>query len=178
MFAMTYDFLGGWGAQTGHLTNLHATKRSWWGQGADVFIEQMIDLGVPAEKLVLGAAYYGRGWEGTKDFDGKLPTGSLVSDKGASFGTDIEEPGYFMYWDLKRNYTSEQGYQYGYDEASEAPFLWHPKKQIYITFEDKRSVKAKTEWAKEKGLAGVFTWELSGDVDGEMTEVIHQTINN
>ncbi|GAB3518525.1 glycoside hydrolase family 18 protein [Photobacterium alginatilyticum] len=178
MFAMTYDFLGGWGTQTGHLTNLHATKRSWWGQGADVFIEQMIDLGVPAEKLVLGAAFYGRGWEGTQDFDGKLPTSNLVSEKGASFGTDIEEPGYFMYWDLKRNYTAEQGYQYGYDEASEAPFLWNPQKQVYISFEDKRSVKAKTQWAKEKGLAGVFTWELSGDVDGEMTEVMYQTLND
>ena len=32
MFAMTYDFLGGWGQQTGHTTTLHATERSWWGR--------------------------------------------------------------------------------------------------------------------------------------------------
>ncbi|UTV30760.1 glycoside hydrolase family 18 protein [Photobacterium atrarenae] len=176
MFAMTYDFLGGWGSQTGHLTNLHATDRSWWGMGADVYIDQMIELGVPAEKLVLGATYYGRGWEGTQGFDGKLPTANLSSEKGASFGTDSAEPGYFMYWDLKRNYTAEQGYQYGYDQASQAPFLWHPQKQVYISFDDKRSVQAKTEWARQKGLAGVFTWELSGDADGELTEVIYQTM--
>ncbi|MCW8331044.1 glycoside hydrolase family 18 protein [Photobacterium sp. SDRW27] len=178
MFAMTYDYLGGWGTQTGHLTNLHATDRSWWGMGSDVFVQQMIDLGIPAEKLVLGAAYYGRGWEGTQDFDGQFPTASLLSEKGASFGTDNDEPGYFMYWDLSRNYTEKEGYRYGYDKASEAPFLWHPKKQVFISFDDKRSVKAKTEWAKKKGLAGVFTWELSGDKDGELTEVIYQTLKN
>ncbi len=59
-------------AQTGHLTNLHATERSWWGMGADVFINQMIELGIPKDKLVLGAAFYGRGWEGS-EFDGSLP---------------------------------------------------------------------------------------------------------
>ncbi|PSW03764.1 glycoside hydrolase family 18 protein [Photobacterium lipolyticum] len=176
MFAMTYDFLGGWGQQTGHLTNLHATERSWWGGGADAFINQMIEIGSPSEKLVLGAAYYGRGWEGTQGFDGKLPTASLISEKGASFGTDEDEPGYFMYWDLKQNYTPEQGYKYSYDKAAEAPFLWHPENKVFISFDDKRSVKAKTEWVKQKGLAGMFTWELSGDPTGELTETMYQAL--
>lgn len=177
MFAMTYDFLGGWGKQTGHLTNLHATDRSVWGMGADVFINQMIDHGIPKDKLVLGAAYYGRGWEGT-EFAGGLPTSTLISEKGASFGTDDKEPGYFMYWDIKNNYTAKQGYQYGYDEASHAPYLWHAKKKVFITYEDSRSVKAKAEWAKAQGLAGVFTWELSGDPDAELTGVMHQVLDN
>ncbi|NGN96118.1 glycoside hydrolase family 18 protein [Grimontia sp. S25] len=175
MFAMTYDFLGGWGPQTGHLTNLHATDRSWWGMGADVFINQMIELGIPKEKLVLGAAFYGRGWEGSQ-FDGSLPTSDLASEKGASFGTG--EPGYFMYWDLKQNYTKSEGYQYGYDEASHAPYLWNPEKKVFISFEDARSVKAKAEWAKQQGLAGVFTWELSGDPDNELTSVMHQVLQS
>ncbi|USH05219.1 glycoside hydrolase family 18 protein [Grimontia kaedaensis] len=175
MFAMTYDFLGGWGTQTGHLTNLHATDRSWWGMGADVFINQMIDLGIPKEKLVLGAAFYGRGWEGSQ-FDGNLPTSDLASEKGASFGTG--EPGYFMYWDLKQNYTQSEGYQYGYDEASQAPYLWNPEKKVFISFEDARSVKAKAEWAKQQGLAGVFTWELSGDPDNELTTVMHEVLHS
>lgn len=175
MFAMTYDFLGGWGSQTGHQTNLHATERSWWGMGADVYIKQMIDLGIPKNKLVLGAAFYGRGWEGT-EFKGDLPTSDLASEKGASFGTG--EPGYFMYWDLKRNYTAAQGYEYGYDEESQAPYLWHPKNNVFISFEDERSVKAKATWAKKEGLAGVFTWEMSGDPNDELTEAISGVLRN
>lgn len=173
MFAMTYDFLGGWGQQTGHLTNLHATDRSWWGMGADVFLEQMLKLGIPADKLVMGAAFYGRGWEGTKDFDGKLPMGDLTSDKGASFGTG--EPGYFMYWDLMENYGKKQGYQYGYDAQSEAPFLWNPDKKVFISFDDERSIKAKAQWVKEKGLAGIFAWELTGDTaDNKLVEAMSE----
>ncbi|MDF2152740.1 glycoside hydrolase family 18 protein [Vibrio sp. CAU 1672] len=172
MFAMTYDFLGGWGQQTGHTTNLHATERSWWGMGADVFINQMIELGIPSEKLVIGAAFYGRGWQGTKGFDGGLPTQDLVSAQGAQFGTG--ENGYFMFWDLMKNYSAKQGYEYKYDEQSQAPYLWHPEKKVFISFEDQRSVKAKANWAKQANLGGIFTWELSGDPDGELVEVMYR----
>ncbi|WP_337921898.1 glycoside hydrolase family 18 protein [Vibrio cholerae] len=174
MFAMTYDYLGGWGPQTGHVTNLHATERSWWGMGSDVFINQMIELGIPREKLVIGAAYYGRGWQGTKDYDGGLPTAELSSEQGAQFGTT--ENGYFMYWDLMKNYTAQQGYQYHYDEASHAPYLWNPEKKVFISFEDERSVAAKAKWAKEQKLGGIFTWELSGDPSGKLTQTMFESI--
>jgi chitinase len=172
MFAMTYDFLGGWGQQTGHTTNLHATERSWWGMGADVFINQMIELGIPSEKLVIGAAFYGRGWQGTKDFSGDLPTQDLVSEQGAQFGTG--ENGYFMFWDLMKNYSAKQGYEYKYDEQSQAPYLWNPDKKVFISFEDQRSIKAKADWAKQAKLGGIFTWELSGDPKGELVEVMYK----
>ncbi|MDA0128729.1 glycoside hydrolase family 18 protein [Vibrio sp. MarTm2] len=174
MFAMTYDFLGGWGQQTGHTTNLHATERSWWGMGADVFINQMIEQGIPSEKLVIGAAFYGRGWQGTQAYNGELPNGELVSDSGAQFGTG--ENGYFMFWDLVNNYSAKQGYQYKYDEQAQAPYLWNPEKKVFISFEDQRSIKAKAKWAKESKLGGIFTWELSGDPSGTLVEVMNKEI--
>jgi len=174
MFAMTYDFLGGWGQQTGHTTNLHATDRSWWGMGADVFINQMIEQGIPSEKLVIGAAFYGRGWQGTQAYNGELPNGELLSDGGAPFGTG--ENGYFMFWDLVNNYGTKQGYQYKYDEQAQAPYLWNPEKKVFISFEDKRSIKAKANWAKEAKLGGIFTWELSGDPSGTLVEVMSKEV--
>ncbi|MGC9401818.1 glycoside hydrolase family 18 protein [Vibrio genomosp. F10] len=175
MFAMTYDFLGGWGQQTGHLTNLHATERSWWGMGADVFINQMIEAGIPSEKLVLGAAFYGRGWQGTKDYQGGLPSSDLVSEKGAEFGTG--ENGYFMFWDLMENYSDKQGYSYLYDEQAQAPYLWNEKDKVFISFEDERSIRAKADWAKSAKLGGIFTWELSGDPSGNLVDAMHDQMN-
>ncbi|MDA9557242.1 glycoside hydrolase family 18 protein, partial [Vibrio sp.] len=175
MFAMTYDFLGGWGSQTGHMTNLHVTDRSWWGMGTDVFINQMIEQGIPPEKLVLGAAFYGRGWEGTKDYEGGLPTKDLTSQGGTSFGTS--ENGYFMHWDLVKNYGQEQGYEYHYDAESEAPYLWNPEEKVFITFDDERSLRAKADWAKSKNLGGIFTWDLAGDPSGELVEAMYDQIN-
>ncbi|MGY3571424.1 glycoside hydrolase family 18 protein [Vibrio paucivorans] len=175
MFAMTYDYLGGWGTQTGHMTNLHATDNSWWGMGSDVFINQMIEQGIPPEKLVIGAAFYGRGWQGTKDFDGSNVKSDLVSEQGAQFGTG--ENGYFMFWDLLKNYGADQGYAYKYDEQAQAPFLWNDEEKVFISFEDQRSIKAKVEWAKSTKLGGIFTWELSGDPSGELVEIMHQEMN-
>ncbi|WP_047047893.1 glycoside hydrolase family 18 protein [Vibrio mexicanus] len=175
MFAMTYDYLGGWGQQTGHMTNLHATDGSWWGMGSDVFINQMIEHGIPSEKLVIGAAFYGRGWQGTKDFDGDNIKGDLVSEQGAQFGTG--ENGYFMFWDLVNNYGDKQGYEYKYDEKAQAPYLWNPEKKVFISFEDQRSIKAKAQWAKSAKLGGIFTWELSGDPTGELVEVMNKEMN-
>ena len=172
MFAMTYDFLGGWGTQTGHMTNLHATERSWWGMGADVFINQMIEQGIPSHKLVIGAAFYGRGWQGTQVYNGELPKSDLQSDGGAPFGTG--ENGYFMYWDLVKNYGDAQGYQYKYDEQAQAPYLWNPESKVFISFEDQRSIKAKAAWAKSKDLGGIFVWELSGDPTGELVEAMSE----
>ena len=157
-------------------TNLHATDRSWWGMGADVFINQMIELGIPSEKLVIGAAFYGRGWQGTKDFAGGLPTQDLLSEKGAQFGTG--ENGYFMFWDLMKNYSAKQGYEYKYDEQAQAPYLWNPDKKVFISFEDQRSIKAKADWAKQSNLGGIFTWELSGDPKGELVEVMYKEMQN
>ena len=174
MFAMTYDFLGGWGPQTGHTTNLHATERSWWGMGADVFINQMIEQGIPSEKLVIGAAFYGRGWQGTQAYNGELPSSELQSDGGAPFGTG--ENGYFMFWDLVNNYGEKQGYQYKYDEQAQAPYLWNPETKVFISYEDVRSIKAKAAWAKSAKLGGIFTWELSGDPTGELVEAMQQGI--
>ncbi len=175
MFAMTYDFLGGWGTQTGHMTNLHATERSWWGMGADVFINQMIEQGIPSHKLVIGAAFYGRGWQGTQAYNGELPKSDLQSDGGAPFGTG--ENGYFMYWDLVKNYGDAQGYQYKYDEQAQAPYLWNPDSKVFISFEDQRSIKAKAAWAKSKNLGGIFVWELSGDPTGELVEAMSEGFN-
>lgn len=172
MFAMTYDYLGGWGTQTGHLTNLHATDNGWWGMGTDVFVNKMISLGIPANKLVVGAAFYGRGWEGTKGFDGITIPKEFSSAKGASVGTSAEEPGFFMYWDLKRNYTQAQGYISGYDEKAQAPYLWNKEKQIFISYDDARSVKAKADWVKQNKLAGLFVWDLSGDENNELMDVM------
>ncbi|CAH0532238.1 Chitinase A [Vibrio stylophorae] len=175
MFAMTYDYLGGWGPQTGHLTNLHATERSWWGMGSDVFLNQMIALGIPKEKLVLGAAFYGRAWEGTPAFEGH-PNGELTSKGGATFGTDPEEPAYLMYWDIKRNYNADTGFIYHYDEDAQAPYLYNPEKQAFISFDDVRSVQAKSSYVKSQGLAGVFSWELTGDPEAELVKAMNQTL--
>lgn len=179
IFAMTYDFLGQWGVQTGHTSNLHATKRSIWGMGSDVFLNQMIEAGVPKEKLVLGAIAYGRGWEGTsllmedgsnEDYTGEAPPSNLVSIGTMKAGSDPAEPGYFGYKDLVEKYINKNGFTAYYDEESHAPYLWNPETEEFITYDNPRSVKAKAKYVKDQKLAGIFSWEISMDHNYELLE--------
>lgn len=82
IFAMTYDFYGGWNNVPGHQAALYCGNFMSAGQcdgnGVDADgvpykgpayttdngIQLLLAKGVPANKLVVGAAMYGRGWEG------------------------------------------------------------------------------------------------------------------
>ncbi|NLS11881.1 glycoside hydrolase family 18 protein [Vibrio sp. SM6] len=178
MFAMTYDYLGAWGPQTGHLTNLFATEEGWWGMGTDAFVQQMIDLGMPKNKIVIGATYFGRGWEGTKDFDGQNMPKELASERGAQFGTHPDEPGAFMFWDLMRNYTAKEGYVQGYDAKAEAPYLWNAEKKVFISYDNERSIKAKADWVKQQNHAGLFVWDLAGDDNERLTNAMAEAMKS
>ena len=59
---MTYDFVGGWDKKTGHLTNLFASEEKPEDMSTDKAVKYFIEKGAPAGKLVIGAAFYGRGW--------------------------------------------------------------------------------------------------------------------
>ncbi|RND25114.1 chitinase, partial [Vibrio cholerae] len=82
IFAMTYDFYGGWNNVLGHQTALYCGSFMRPGQcdgkgvdengepykgpayTTDNGIQLLLAQGVPPSKLVVGAAMYGRGWEG------------------------------------------------------------------------------------------------------------------
>ncbi|ANW22509.1 chitinase C-terminal domain-containing protein [Streptomyces clavuligerus] len=54
-------------------------------------------------------------------------------------------------------------YQRHYSGELEAAWLWNPEKKVFLTTEDERSVNAKVQYVKDRGIGGVMMWELSGD---------------
>ena len=157
VFAMTYDFAVGDG-RAGHHTNLFSDdKSSLSGQN---MIENLILAGVPVSKLVIGAAFYGRGW-----------TNSGWQGDGFEQSIDALSTGSYVYKELKT--TPPAGYQYGYDVEAEAAYFYNSQTKGFISFDDPRSIKAKTTWAKTKGLAGVFSWQIMQD-NGELLDAMYQ----
>jgi chitinase len=100
--------------------------------------------GVPREKLVLGIPLYGRGFA-ARAF-GKKPTGKSAHPEVA--------------WkDLKALGTPTQ--------TPEGPALLTKAGEI-IGYDDEKSVRAKSDWARQEKLAGIFFWELSQDPNFEL----------
>jgi chitinase len=55
---------------------------------------------------------------------------------------------------------NKNGYVRHWDKDAASPWLYNKEKQIMITYDDEESYKSKAEWAADKGIGGIFMWEL------------------
>ena len=63
---MTYDMRGAWDNISGHQTGLYTNSKDPFkdkGLSIDESVKYYLSQGAPSEKIVIGAAYYTRGWE-------------------------------------------------------------------------------------------------------------------
>ncbi|EKB48543.1 glycoside hydrolase family 18 protein [Cecembia lonarensis] len=160
---MTYDFTGVWASETGHHANLFASNDSMRSAYDAVLLH--LEAGVPAKKLVLGAAFYGKAWKSVYPINSGLYQ-SAQGWRNFSF-KDIQlfldNPDYEQYW----------------DSVSKAPYLWNEKDSIFLTYENSSSIKAKADFIKEKGLAGMMFWEYHEDSDELiLLEAINKHLGN
>ena len=83
-----------------------------------------------------------------------------------------------MYKDFSSYFADSSGFTYYWDKKAKAPYRYSVSKKLFATFDDKRSLEAKTKFIKKKKLGGIMFWELSEDepTDG-LVEKIHQGLN-
>ena len=156
---MTYDFHGSWDNKADHHTNLFSPpadtifkgiKESFAGS-----VHFLIDsAGVSPDKIVPGAAFYGRGWKVSNSANHGLYQPGIVA-KG------IFESGFNNYKDLISPLNN--GYEYHWDNDAMAPWLFNPRDSTIWSFDDPESVALKTRFAYAHKLRGLMFWEISGD---------------
>ena len=149
---MSYDLVNGNSTVTGHHTALYSTPQ----QDASVAsaIRTLDSLGVPRNKVVIGAAFYARVWENVDSVNhGLYRTGKFKTFTSYRSFEDRMWKGheFVQYW----------------DSTACAPYAYDAKNGFYATYDDKRSVAMKTTYALDKGLKGIMFWELTGDVPGK-----------
>ncbi|WP_211233613.1 glycoside hydrolase family 18 protein, partial [Zooshikella ganghwensis] len=180
IFAMTYDFYGAWDSTLGHHSGLYAAPHEKVPEfNAHDAVQNLTQAGLPGNKLVLGAAMYGRGWTGIKGGQDNNPW------EGTN-GKPIKgswQPGVIDYKHIVSKYlggTNGQGtsgFKYFYDDTAQAPYLWNASKGELITYDNPRSVKAKAQYVTANSLAGVFSWEIDAD-NGDILKAIHEGLGN
>jgi chitinase len=174
LFLMSYDFYGAWdNNDLNHQTALHGSSlrdqtRYYTSKGIDLIIES----GMDPKKMVIGAAAYGRGWSGVHGYEGNNPFSGKAT--GAIKGT--WEAGVLDYRDIVDNHSGGD-WQYGYDAAAEAPYMFNPAKGELITYDDPRSVRAKAKYALMNDMAGIFHWELDAD-NGDLINAMHEGLGH
>jgi chitinase len=162
---MTYDFHGGWDNTTGHNAPLYPNSTSPYSNestaNVDAAIQAWLAAGVDPDKIVMGAALYGRGWGNV----GATDNGLFQSGSAATVGTF--ENGVFDYGDLVDNYLGQGDWVRSWDAESLVPWLYSPSQETMISYDDEESLKIKLDYVVEHDLGGMMFWELSNDDDSD-----------
>ena len=145
---MSYDLVSGFSTQTGHHTPLYSTSRQL--ASADQAIGYLDSIGFPLDKVVIGAAFYGRTWEGVvADNNGLYQSGEFKS--------------FVAFRTFDQQLSADKGFVFYRDPVAGAPYAYNSSEKLYATFDDKTSIRQKTVYAREKGLNGIMFWELTLD---------------
>ena len=147
---MSYDFFTG-GPQAGHHTNLYPSGKVDNEQSGDRAVTLYKQAGVPAEKLVLGLAFYGRAWQLQTDDPRVFPRMSVKTERGGGFTF------------IKDSLLTNPAYQRHWDRRAKAPYLYNANLKRFVSYDDEQSVKAKCRYVQKNGLAGVMFWEYFND---------------
>ncbi len=156
---MTYDMRNGFMNEAGH----HAALRPGAGDSSGLSTVDMVELfhkaGVPLEKLIIGAAFYSRKWDGVEDENNGLLQHASTTGQGG--------PGYS---DITEEFIAEGGYKKYWDEQAGAAYLWNGS--TFISYEDPEAIALKCRYVKEAGLGGIMYWEHGCDKTHTLVEVI------
>lgn len=158
---MTYDYRGSWSNRTGHHTNLFTSPKDLSEDGIHNSFDNTIRLfrdiyGVPSSKIIPGAAFYGRGW---KDVT-RSENGQLLYQSGRVANGNFEN-GFNNYKDLIQ--LVDKGYTFYWDNDAMAPYIYSENEKIFWTFDNKKSIALKAQYADAFNLRGMMFWEITGD---------------
>ncbi|WP_299015582.1 glycosyl hydrolase family 18 protein [uncultured Photobacterium sp.] len=186
IFMMTYDFFGAWSkANIGHHTALQLHESNLakgYGHSGGQGIKNMQDLGIPAEKLVLGVAMYARGWDGVT----RSPEGAEIGGTATGlFPKPVnpwDEAGVAIYKRVAAEIlgpdgTGINGFEIHYDRDCDCHYAWRESDGAFVGFDHPKDVQNKGHYVVANNLAGVFSWEYGQD-NGDILNAMNHGVGN
>mgnify|MGYP005172180807 CR=1 FL=1 len=148
---MSYDFTAGETGERGrrHQANLYDSNLSLPGYSVDAMVQNLINNGMPSEKILLGVPFYGR--------------------LGATTTASYDE--------LRRNYINKNGYDYRFDDTAKVPYLVKDG-QFAMSFDNDLSIYIKGQYVLNNCLGGIFSWTSTFDQANILARAMYESINN
>lgn len=145
---MSYDLVNGNSTITGHHTPLYSTPQQI--ESTDNAIKFFDSIHFPLNKIVIGAAIYGRIFNANTDAqNGLYQQGNF--DHGISWKN------------FNQDAMEQQGYIYYWDDVAKAPYMYNKSLKKLFSYDNERSISLKTQYAVDKGLNGIMFWQLGDD---------------
>lgn len=162
---MTYDFRTS-DPIAGHHANLYTHPADTKQRSVDSAVREFLAAGVPPAKIVVGVPFYGRAWaniqgEGTGPYQpGSRPAERIATQYGEMSATLIDRGGFTRMW----------------DSQAQAPYLWNKETRTFISYDDPESLRLKSAYIRDKGLAGAMFWEYSNDKTGVLLDTLFTSL--
>ena len=157
---LAYDFHGDWDNLTGFNAPLYHAPGDPFAQGERLndhaAVQAYLDSGIPADKVVLGVPFYGRGWSGVANINN-----GLYQPKSGEPPPGTRGAGSFDYYDLKARFLPT--YPRYWSTVARVPWLYNPNTGIMISYDDPTSLGFKADYINTNNLGGAMIWELGGD---------------
>ncbi|CAK9297282.1 unnamed protein product [Gordionus sp. m RMFG-2023] len=159
IFLLSYNFNGCWDEmrEVGYLSPIRKNFNNYGSVGWA--IQEWEKLGAEKEKLVIGIAAYGYIYR----LESRCDKNVFFCGSGRKFREcKVSEP---TFTELCINFGSNsENWTHGYDDYADAPFSYNDASPpLWVTYENEKSVAAKTEYILQEDLAGAFIWLMSGD---------------
>lgn len=148
---MSYDFTAGETGERGqkHQANLYDSDLSLPGYSVDSMVNNLINNGMPSEKILLGVPFYGR------------------------LGATLTE----SYDELRKNYINKDGYEYRFDTEAGVPYLVREGEYV-MSIENELSIYLKAQYVLNNCLGGIFAWTSTYDQANILARAMYESINN
>ena len=154
---MTYDLADMASGATGHHAPLLGAV------SADSAVKYLLNQGVPAAKIAVGAPLYSHGWRLTyADTDPLGAPATALKSGGTKLWKALSA--------LERVAVppGTPGWHAGYDEKSQAAYLWNddpasPSYRHFYSYESEASLDAKLQYIRVHSLGGLIVWQSGGD---------------
>lgn len=161
---MTYDLVSGFATVTGHHTALYSTPQQ--KESTDNCVTSLLMKGVPSKKMIVGAAFYARTWEGV-----------AAENKGLYGSGKFKH--FIGYNQFESRLSSANGYVEYWDSTAMAPYAYSEKEKSFATYDNKRSIEAKSNYVLQKKLGGIMFWQLGHDhPQNGLLSTINATLRN
>ncbi len=153
---MTYDFHGGWASFVFHHSQLYRNPLESANNNGNQAVSDYIAAGVPSNKIVMGVAFYGHGWQN-------------VPDGGTNGLGQSGSNGFTRTYDQINNLIGTNGYTRYWDDIAKVPYLYSPTANggSFIGYDDAQSICAKADYVNNNNLGGLMAWELTQNLNDD-----------
>jgi len=158
---MTYDYFGN--GRAVHHTNLYTNSTG--EDSGDKAFKAYFAAGVPASKLVLGIAFYGRMFQLSNSASKGLGD-STVSQIHINNG----------YTFIKDSLVNKNGFKVYRDTTAQAPYLFNATTRQFVSYDDEWSVESKCNYVLTHKMGGVMFWEYDSDSKDYLLDQINTTL--